>query len=130
MTANYTTRNSQHYINVRLVRDAKFFPKKGDIPAATYVTFAHTSKGQDVTIYVDARIIRGAELASNMRKGDIVNAVVGEMTFKVDNEGNIRGVIYDASYETTVKLKDRPAVELTEETAAATDQSDGAPAFD
>lgn len=119
MEAKYTTKNQTNYINVRLGRDAKLFEKNEKGPAAAFITFAHNTKGNDTTVWIDARVVRGADLIATLRKGDIVNSVRGTLTFKTDNQGEVRGVMYDAEVDIV-----RTGSE------ASTTNGSGAPAFD
>jgi hypothetical protein len=116
MIANYSTKNRTFYTNVRLARDAKAFEKKGDQPAATALLFFHTSKGQDADVPIDVWVRRGSDLASLLRKGDICT-IHGRLEFKNDNQGQLRGVLYDAEVETLVNLKERGPL-TTESTPA------------
>ncbi len=104
----YDTKNCANYINVRLVQDAKFFPKNEKGPAVTVLTFAHNNAAApDVSLFIDARVHRGAELMSELRKGDVVSSVIGELRLKRDDRGETRGVIFNAQAETMVSLRER-----------------------
>ena len=104
----YDTKNSANYINVRLVQDAKHFPKNDKGSAVTILTFAHnTASAPDATVFVDARVHRGAEMLSELRKGDTVSTVIGPLRFKLDDKGKLRGVIFNAEAETMVNLRER-----------------------
>ena len=127
---SYATKNHMSYFDVRLVRDAKFFEAQGDKPAAVYLTFVHGVKEDGLDTFVDARIVRGAKLLANLKKGDDMVVIHGELTFKAGKDGEVRGMIWDASAETKINLKARAAESVTADTIPEMPATNGAPAFD
>lgn len=130
---NYATKNHVSYFDVRLVRDAKHFEASGDKPAATYLTFVHSVKGEDCDTFIDARVVRGAKLFSGLKKGDSMVVIHGELTFKTGKDDEVRGIIYDAQVVTKVNLKERaeetPLISNPDK-ATPTAETDLATAFD
>lgn len=97
---NWTSDKFTQYNNVRLVADAKHFPEKGERgqqgyqSAATFLTFVDGTKN-GVDIFIDAKVMRGAEKAGGLKKGQEVT-VTGTVEFSLDKTGKLRGKIWDA----------------------------------
>jgi excinuclease UvrABC nuclease subunit len=130
-TGRWTCDKLTVYRGVRLIKDARHFPKNEKQGAATYVTFYDTTKeGTDIAI--DAKIRRGADLMAALKKGDTVD-VTGSVEFFENDRGQIVGKIHDASVHTLVKLKERavqaPAAEAAPEPSEPSDDG-SAVAFD
>jgi hypothetical protein len=142
---NWTTDKTTEYRNVRIVGDAKFFAasaaqgdQKGKT-AATFITVVDgTKNGED--IFVDAKLVRGAENLADLKKGDELS-VKGTVEFSLDNKGNMRGKIWDATVSlptaTREALKarrgarDAAAAEAEQAVATTTDaEASEAPAFE
>lgn len=126
---NYSSDKLTVYRSVRLSRDAKHFPKTGDKPAATYLSFwDQTKDGEDIP--VDACVRRGAELLAGLKKGDFVDVTAPEgVLFSKNESGRIIGKIWSASVSTQVRLKDRASAGAAVDSAAPASDSE-APAFE
>lgn len=138
---NYSTKNIMVFEAVKLVSNPRHFSATDDMPAATYLTIVHGTKGGE-DVFVDAKVVRGAVLFAGLRKGDLCCTIKGRYELTRDRNGNLRGKIYDADIVTTVDLKARAeeAGKTSDKAAATADvapaDSDGevdadqAPAFD
>ena len=99
---------------VRLAQDAKVFERKdgGEDVVLTYCDNSRVNETLD--IWVDARVARHqADRAKKYRKGDEVQ-IEGKLRFKKQDDGNIRGKIYDAIVNSFAKLSDREGGGKTE----------------
>lgn len=132
MGNNFDTKNNSNVFNVRLAADAKHLPEKGDQGAVTFLFFYYgTKNGQDIP--TDLVVKRGAALAANYKKGDIVSAS-GPLHFYTDKKGTLRGKLYANEVVSSVPLKARAFSESPETSAdggaAASEDTDLATAFD
>ena len=133
---NWTTEKTTTYFNVRLVGDAKHFPKNGDKPAATFFPIIDGSKGGE-DIFVDVKAVKGAERLAGLKKGQEVT-VRGTVEFGLDKNGKLRGKIWDGVV--SLPAATREALKAQAEAAApppaedpaeeASDSEAEAPAFE
>ncbi len=103
----YDTFSQTTYL-VKLAQDAKTFKRDDGKPDDVSLTFADNSriKGTE-TLWVDARVIPfHADRASKLRKGDIVQ-LVGKVRYKRQDDGSMRGKIYDAYLSSFVNTQER-----------------------
>lgn len=128
---NWTSSKSTTYFNHRIVGDAKFFPASGEGEnkkyAATFLTIVDGTKG-GVDIFVDAKVMRGAERLAGLKKGQEVT-VVGRVEFALDKNGKLRGKIWDAHVEVGQAVRDAMKASASE-AAAPPPAEDPAPADD
>lgn len=99
---------------VRLAQDAKTFPRQ-DGGEDVVVTFCDNSRiNGTLDLWVDARMARHqADRAKKLLKGDEIQ-VEGKLRFKLQDDGKIRGKIYDATFASFVKLNARGEPEKAE----------------
>lgn len=92
---------------VKLAQDAKVFTRE-DKGEDVVLTFCDNSRIEGTEeLWVDARIARfQADRAKLYRHGDPVQ-ITGKLRFKRQNDGAIRGKIYDATVDSFVYTKDR-----------------------
>ena len=102
----YDTYSTTTYL-VRLAQDAKVFPRK-DEGEDVVLTFCDNSRIDNTeNLWVDARVVKfQSPRAKGYKKGDEVQ-VTGKLRFKKQDDGTIRGKIYDAIINSFVKLADR-----------------------
>jgi hypothetical protein len=111
----YDTFSETTYL-VRLAQDAKVFTRDkgdGDDVVLTFCDNTRITGTED--LWVDARVARFiSERAKGFRKGDEVQ-IKGKLRFKRQNDGTMRGKIYDAMVNSFVKLRDRNGDAPTED---------------
>lgn len=92
---------------VKLAQDAKVYTRE-DKGEDVVLTFCDNSRIEGTEeLWVDARVARfQAERARLYRKGDAVQ-ISGKLRFKRQNDGQIRGKIYDATVDSFVFTGDR-----------------------
>ena len=96
---------------VRLAQDAKVFDRT-DGGEDVVLTFCDNSRVETTEdLWVDCRLARfQGERGKLLRKGDEIQ-VAGKLRFKKQDDGSLRGKIYDAVFNSFVPLRDRaPAV--------------------
>ncbi len=93
---------------VKLAADPRSFKRDDGKPDDVTVTFADNSRiAGTETLWVDARVAGfQAERTLKYRKGDIVQ-VSGKLRFKKQDDGSLRGKIYDAIINSFVPTADR-----------------------
>lgn len=106
---------------VRLAQDAKVFDRKkdgkvvGEDVVLTFVDSSRVTGTED--LWVDARIATfQAPRAKGYKKGDEVQ-IKGKLRFKRQDNGEIRGKMYDAVASSFVKLSERNGAGETEASA-------------
>lgn len=100
---------SRYTAFVRLAQDAKVFDRKdgGEDVVLTYCDNSRVNETLD--LWVDARVSRTiADRAKLYKKGDHVQ-IEGKLRFKAQDDGTIRGKIYDAWVNSFVNFKERGA---------------------
>lgn len=92
---------------VKLAQDPKVYTRD-DGSHDVVLTFCDSSRFDNhQDLWVDARVVRGqSERAKKMRKGDEVQ-VKGKLRFKTQEDGKIRGKIFDAVFYSFTKTMDR-----------------------
>lgn len=92
---------------VRLAQDAKSFDRT-DGEKDVVLTFCDNSRiDKTESLWVDARVVKfQAPRAVGYKKGDEVQ-ITGKLRFKRQDDGTIRGKIYDAVVNSFVKLSER-----------------------
>lgn len=125
MSSKFDTFATVTYL-VKLAQDPKTF-KRDDGGEDVVLTFCDNSRIEGTEdLWVDARVAKFiAERAKKYRKGDEVQ-ITGKLRFKRNNEGGLRGKIYDAMVNSFVKLSDRA---VANENAPADEAPAGVPAF-
>lgn len=95
---------------VRLAQDAKVFKRDDGKGEDVVLTFCDNSRITGTEeLWVDARVFSfQAERSKGYRKGDEVQ-ITGKLRFKKQDDGGIRGKMYDARVDSFVKLADRVA---------------------
>lgn len=122
--ADYTGKKFDTYATttylVRLAQDAKVFERKDGKGIDVSLTFVDNSRIEGTEeMWVDARVLSfQADRAKNYAKGDEVQ-VTGKLRFKRQEDGTLRGKIYDARVESFVKLSERNAPPAAVETATS-----------
>lgn len=103
---------------VRLTSDAKVFKRKTGEGEDVVLNFVDSSWVKDhEDLWVDARVANfQAERAKKYKKGDHVQ-IRGKLRFKRQDDGTIRGKIFDAVVSSFVKLSDREGTEAAAESA-------------
>lgn len=98
---------SQSTYLVRLAQDAKVFERK-DGGEDVVVTFCDNSRIEGTeSLWIDARVVKfQSERAKNYKKGDEVQ-VSAKLRFKKQDDGTLRGKMYDAVISSFVKLAAR-----------------------
>lgn len=94
---------------VKLAQDAKIYTRedKGEDVVLTFCDNSRIAGTEEM--WVDARIARfQADRAKLYRHGDAVQ-ITGKLRFKRQNDGQIRGKIYDATVDSFVFTADRKA---------------------
>lgn len=89
---------------VKLSQDAKVFPRKDGKGDDVVITFADNSRitGTE-TLWVDAKPRSFAnDRVSKYKKGDVVQ-VTGKLRFKKQDDGSMRGKIFDAEIDSFVR---------------------------
>jgi single-stranded DNA-binding protein len=125
MPSKYDTFAKTIYL-VKLAQDPKVFTRddKGEDVVLTFCDNTRIEGTED--LWVDARVARfQAERAKKYRKGDEVQ-IEGKLRFKRNNEGGLRGKIYDAQVSSFAKLAER----VVEGAAAPATEADSRPAFE
>lgn len=119
MASKFDTHAKTIYL-VRLAQDAKVFPRKSGDGEDVVLTFVDGSRIEGTEeLWVDARVAKfQADRAKGYRKGDEVQ-IDGKLRFKLQDDGKIRGKIYDAVVSSFVKLGER-ATEGEAETKGGT----------
>jgi hypothetical protein len=113
---------------VRLAQDAKVFarPDGGEDVVVTFCDNTRIAGTED--LWVDARVTKFlTDRAKGYRKGDEVQ-VSGKLRFKKQDDGSIRGKIYDATVNSFISMKDR-GIEYTPRTKAGAGEDPVPPAF-
>jgi hypothetical protein len=93
---------------VKLAQDAKTFPRGSGDGDDVVLTFCDNSRieGHE-SMWVDARLIKfQADRGKKYRKGDAVQ-IRGKLRFKLQDDGKMRGKIYDAIVQSFVPLSER-----------------------
>lgn len=92
---------------VKLAQDPKVYTRD-DGSHDVVLTFCDSSRFDNhQDLWVDARVVRGqSERAKKMRKGDEVQ-IRGKLRFKLQEDGKIRGKIFDAVFYSFTKTMDR-----------------------
>jgi single-stranded DNA-binding protein len=92
---------------VKLAQDPKVY-KREDESHDVVLTFCDSSRFDNLEdLWVDARVVRGqSDRAKRLRKGDMVQ-IAGKLRFKKQDDGKIRGKIYDAVVQTFTQTADR-----------------------
>lgn len=95
---------------VRLAADPKAYVRD-DGSHDVVLTFCDSSRFENLEdMWVDARIGKNqSERAKKLRKGDHVQ-VSGKLRFKAQNNGTIRGKIYDAQFSSFAQLSEREEI--------------------
>jgi hypothetical protein len=98
---------------VRLAQDAKVFERKDGSGVDVVLTFPDNSRIEGTeTMWIDARVAKfQSDRAKNFKKGNEVQ-VVGKLRFKKQDDGTLRGKIYDAVTSSFVKLSEPAAEEV------------------
>jgi hypothetical protein len=98
---------------VKLAQDPKVYPRD-DGSHDVVLTFCDSSKFDNhQDLWVDARVVRGqSERAKKMRKGDIVQ-IKGKMRYKLQEDGKIRGKIFDAVFNSFTPTAEREEIQPT-----------------
>lgn len=92
---------------VKLAQDPKVY-KREDESHDVVLTFCDSSRFENLEdMWVDARVVRGqSDRAKRFRKGDIVQ-INGKLRFKRQDDGKIRGKIYDAVVQSFTPTAER-----------------------
>lgn len=92
---------------VKLAQDPKVYVRD-DGTHDVVLTFCDSSRFENLEdMWVDARVIRGqADRSKRLRKGDEVQ-ITGKLRFKRQDDGKVRGKIYDAVISTFTKTAER-----------------------
>lgn len=101
---------------VRLAQDAKVFDRK-DGGTDVVLTFCDNSRIDGTeTLWVDARVAKfQSDRAKDYKKGDEVQ-IMGKLRFKKQDDGTLRGKVYDATISSFVKLAARAGTTPAAET--------------
>ena len=96
---------------VKLAADPKAFIRQ-DESLDVVLTFIDTSRFKGhMDLWVDARVLRAhSERAMKFRKGDIVQ-LRSKLRFRLNNNGTIRGKMFDAYVSSFVNTSERTPVE-------------------
>ena len=99
---------------VKLAADPKVYSRE-DKSLDVVLTFCDSSRFDNhLDLWVDARVLRGQQdRARKFRKGDMVQ-IVGKLRFKKQNDGGVRGKIFDARISSFQNTSDRTEIEPTE----------------
>lgn len=99
----WSTKTINVFPNVKLSRDAKFFPAKGEMGPATYLSFWHGSKG-GIDIPIDIKLYgKAAEKLSGLKKGALVTVEGRDYHISANEQGRIVGRLHDAVVHTAEK---------------------------
>jgi single-stranded DNA-binding protein len=92
---------------VKLAQDPKVY-KRDDGSHDVVLTFCDSSRFDNLEdMWVDARVHRGqGDRAKKLRKGDLCQ-IEGKLRFKRQEDGKVRGKIYDAIVSTFTPTGDR-----------------------
>lgn len=95
---------------VKLASDPKVYVRD-DGSHDVVLTFCDSSRFDNLEdMWVDARVVRGqSDRAKRLRKGDIVQ-IEGKLRFKAQDNGKMRGKIYDAVYSSFTQVAEREEV--------------------
>lgn len=106
----YDTHAQTTYL-VRLAQDAKVFDRKDGSGSDVVLTFPDNSRIEGTeTMWIDARVAKfQSDRSKGYKKGDEVQ-VIGKLRFKKQDDGTLRGKIYDATVNSFVKLGERAGV--------------------
>lgn len=113
MTENYTGKKYDTFATtiylVRLAQDAKVF-KRDDGGDDVVLTFCDNSRIESTeSMWVDARVAKfQSDRAKAYLKGDELQ-IQGKLRFKKQDDGSMRGKIYDATINSFTALRDRVA---------------------
>lgn len=101
---------ADYSVYVKLAADPKAYPRD-DGSHDVVLTFCDSSRFDNhVDLWVDARVVRGqSERAKKMRKGDMVT-IRGKLRFKRQEDGTIRGKIFDAVFNSFVSTAEREEI--------------------
>lgn len=104
-----TFAESNYY--VKLAQDPKVYPRD-DGSFDVVLTFCDSSKFDNhLDLWIDARVVRGqSDRGRKMRKGDMVQ-VKGKMRYKRQEDGTVRGKIFDAVFHSFVNTSERTEIE-------------------
>jgi len=96
---------------VKLAADPKVYTRD-DGSHDVVLTFCDSSRFDNhVEMWVDARVVRGqAERAKKMRKSDHVQ-IEGKLRFKKQEDGSLRGKIFDAVFQSFVNTREREEIQ-------------------
>lgn len=96
---------------VKLAADPKVY-KRDDGSHDVVLTFCDSSRFDNhEDLWVDARVVRGqADRAKKMRKGDQVQ-IRGKMRYKRQEDGKVRGKIFDAVFYSFVPTSEREEIQ-------------------
>lgn len=96
---------------VKLAQDPKVYERE-DKSHDVVLTFCDSSRFENLLdMWVDARVVRGqGERAKKLRKGDMVQ-IRGKLRFKRQNDGEVRGKIYDAVISTFTQTAEREEIQ-------------------
>lgn len=100
-----TFSESRYY--VKLAADPKVYTRD-DQAHDVVLTFCDSSRfDTHMDLWIDARVVRGqADRAKKFRKGDLV-VVSGKLRFKQQEDGKIRGKIFDAVVQSFTNTSER-----------------------
>lgn len=92
---------------VKLAQDPKVYERE-DKSHDVVLTFCDSSRFENLEdMWVDARVVRGqSDRAKKYRKGDMVQ-IMGKLRFKKQDDGKIRGKIYDAVIQSFTPTAER-----------------------
>ena len=98
---------------VKLAADPKAYPRD-DGSHDVVLTFCDSSRFDNhEDMWVDARVVRGqSDRAKKMRKGDQVQ-IKGKLRYKRQEDGKVRGKIFDAVFQSFVNTSERTPIEPT-----------------
>lgn len=96
---------------VKLAQDPKVFTRD-DGSFDVVLTFCDSSRFDNhLDLWVDARVVRGqSDRGRKMRKGDMVQ-VKGKLRLKKQEDGSVRGKIFDAVFNSFVNTSERTEIE-------------------
>lgn len=102
---------AEYTVMVKLAQDPKAYPRD-DGSHDVVLTFCDASRFDNhEDMWVDARVVRGqSDRAKRFRKGDQVQ-IRGKLRFKRQDDGRVRGKIFDAVVNSFVNTSERTEVE-------------------
>lgn len=105
---------AEYSVYVKLAADPKVYERE-DKSLDVVLTFCDSSRFDNhVDLWVDARVVRGqSERARKFRKGDMV-WIKGKLRFKRQNDGGIRGKVFDATVSSFQNTSEREEIVPTE----------------